>query len=554
MLIRAVFFLSILMGVSASLADTVVILGTHRHANVFASDPASDLKIQRSDTCSAIQSAIAIGQTVALIAPSISCPVTENGKTRVVKFEGRCGGGDCSKARVSQELKRLASELRKNPSQNLLIQTVGHGLRDFSSSTAPPESNLLGLGNEDLSAAELAKMVNQSGIPKSVDHIRGLWFQCYSGGWNEMARLIGPPGKFCSVSNTTYLRQATVTEEEYKSSSSMVKSGSAFIQGFWGLQNQTHGSASLSDSTGNAALLLRSVTPVVSPSSEDWQSSSVSLFERATKTGAFAANYGESDSKTPPKAYFGKGYSIDAQPLYRAFAGGLEKIQTSSEDLRERYRTHLTDTMNEINSKWTLTRLWTGESVSEEKKRRISNPFLIRTASCSQPLLTNINPAVAKLRDDFMQIDRMVNQSRLESIAPVVRAKTELWKAELEINRLSFNSEMIAYRDRVNFLLEKSGRLMRELRVSGTKDYSRYKSMEAEYAALEKEFRDAGSLRYFPAMKKMSVIGKESEQLKTLLSQINRSDIPETTRSQILSAWECENSPVFKTAKSGDAS
>jgi hypothetical protein len=505
-------------------ADPVVIMGTFWRTSFSNKDQDADKKIQIHSVCQAIEGAQALGHEVVLLTPNITC----GGK----QYPGRCpNGGECTHADIQRELTVLAGRMPKGEKQNLLIQTVGHGTPDMSPSwdeDRGPAKNRLGIGPRGLSAKEFGEILKKSGIIAKSNRIRGLWTQCYSGGWNELATLVSPSGKFCSVSQALHNQTADVNPKEYEK-----LGGSGLVLGFWRAQQSSKGQASIQESTAIAAHHKKFATEDLSWS-EDWRSSSIYLSEKVTRTGAFYPRTSNDDFPTePPKAYFADGYNVDDLKIYRAFEEATRNTEKKTDGIRERYKNHLSEVDNFNRDKW----FW-----QDEKKA--NGAYLLRSAACLPEFESPLSGGNQSLLEAMEEIREKVEGEDFAKVRGVLTKKLDQWEKARTASEKLLLPEVKRYHERNNSLLLRSGTLLRKIEL-GEEDPTNRNQLAEEYAALEKEFSQLGRLEDFPKLREQLIVEKQVQQLGSLLRLIQDKNIDKQTKDRILSTWECENSPLF---------
>lgn len=510
-----------------AIADPVVIVGTFTQTSMANGNQAADRGIQVDSVCQAIQGAKALGHEVVLLTPTIRCGQQT--------YTGRCKGGkECQASEIEAGLKKLAGSLTPGK-QNLVIQTVGHGSPDMRPSwdeSRGPQNNELGIGTGNLTAAELARMIESSGLSKKVNHIRGVWTQCYSGGWNEMGRLIRPAGKFCSVSQSSHARTADVTEKEWEKFG-----GSGFVQGFWNTQVKSRGMATLQESTIAAAHVKKYATGDQSWSN-DWTSTSRYLLEKKTKTGDWYVPKSDEDyADKRPRAYFPEGYNVDDLPAFQAFTDGVKKVAGEADKIRERDQKRVEEIRDYNAEKWFF-----------QDERRMPSPALMRNKVCVQNVRGPVTGSVQKLMQSMGQIRTYAALPGLEAYRPKIERMLAQWKADHDAAAKGFPAEVKRYHERNNALLLRSGALMRKIN-SGKLSYSERKKAEDEYQALGTEFFELGRLQGYPSLRAMLAAEKSVTHLENLLALLSEKRLDPETKQDILAMWDCENTPVFVGGK-----
>lgn len=527
----AAFFLiavALLGPISQVRADAVVIVGTFWRTNIQNSSATADKGIQIDSVCQAIQGAQALGHEVVLLTPNITC----GGK--VVK--GRCAkGGECVPSEIQRELNALSAKIPKGSKQNLLIQTVGHGSPNMSPSWEEergPWDNELGIGVGSLSAKELAGMINRSGLTTKAKQIRGLWTQCYSGGWNEMAGLLSPSGRFCSIAQSPHNETADVGIDEFEN-----LGGPGFVKGFWDTQRATRGNASLHEATARAAHTQMSASNDRSRAYK-WVSSSAYLADKATDTGEFYARTSSDDyAMHPPRAYFADGYDVERLSFYKAFSKATNGTAVEVQGIRERYKKHVSAVDDYNDEKWFF-----------QDERKASGSFLYRAQTCQQNFSPSLGSANQDLIRSMAKIRAKMDSDEYAKIRTTLRNKLAEWEKDRVSTEILLKSEVKIYQQKNNILLEKSGRLMRQIELESA-DWETRKKLTAEYDALSKEFTELARLRAFPQIRKQLVVEKQVRQIESMMRLIDEKKIDAKTKDRILTTWECESTPVFSASK-----
>lgn len=513
---------------STASADPVIVFGNTAPSGLNSSN-AVDRGIQEDTICQAIRGSEALGNTLLLLTPAVVC----DGK----RYEGECGGRTCTKDQIAAKITAFAKTLPANRPQNLLLQSVGHGNPDLNRSSfseGGPETNQLGISG-NINGQDLADILNRSGILTKVKTARGLWTQCYSGGWNELARLIRPQGKFCAMAASPSNQPATVSEKEWE-----VLKGSAFVNGFWNTQVKTGGKAGLQESTVEASL--HKLGSTGAHAGYLWTSSSRHLLERETKTGSFYPRQSNDDyASEPPKGYFSSGYDFYDIKAMIAFQEGTTKAADRASLIQDRYKEKV-EAVAEYNAdKWFF-----------QDAKPMPGSSLITYAACTQPVREPMDEANREFVKALEQIRNRVQSSTYAAQRKKMEAMLDAWKAEHQQAAKNFPAEVKQYHLRMNELLSKSGALMRKLRTPGL-SYPERKEASEEYRKLESQIYAIKRLDDFPSLRRMLAIEKSAQHLDRMIQLIDDQQVDPATRKLILDTWECENGPVFLNTQRGDA-
>lgn len=514
-------------------ADAVVIVGTFWRWSMLNPDEKMDKDMQKTSVCMAIQGAQALGHEVVLLTPNITC----GGKV----VRGRCAkGGECAPAEIQRELNSLSARMAKGKKENLLIQTVGHGSQDNTPSydeNSGPGNNDLGIGVDSLSAKKLADMINRSGLTAKARQIRGLWTQCYSGGWHEMANLLSPSGKFCAVAQSPHHEVAKVGGLEIEK-----LGGPGFVRGFWDTQRETRGTASLHESTVRAAHTQMLATGKAFSRSDSWVPSSTYLAEKATNTGEFHSYISLADANPtqPPKAYFSDGYDIDRLAFYRAFTKATAESGEDIRGIRERYEKHLKKVTNFNDERWFF-----------QDEQKASNSFLYRSQTCQKNFESPLTAASRDLVRSMERIRDKIESEEYAGIRSTLGKKLAEWEKDRFVSEKLLLPEMKTYQQKSNALLERSGKLKRGIELPSTIPFTTRNKWEAEYGELGTEFEALARLDAYPQLRKQLMIEKQVRQIEALIRLIEDKKVDPVTKERILTTWECESTPVFSSKGGG---
>lgn len=524
-----VLFLAILISNSfpSALGDPIIVLGDTSPSGLNSSN-ADDTAIQVHTVCQAIAGAEALGNEILLLTPSVTCG------TKV--YTGACGGKPCEASEMRTKIKLLASRIPAGQKQNLLIQTVGHGLPDRRSSwdeDRGPQNNDLGIGTGNLSAVEFAAILKSSGILGKVKTARGVWTQCYSGGWNELARLIAPPGKFCAISQAPHNSTADVGIDEYR-----IFGGSAFVEGFWKSQIATKGTANLQESTIHAAQYKKRATGDNSFSTK-WNSSSRYLLEKATGTGNWYASQGAIDyASAPPKGYFSDGYNVDDLRTFQAFRQGTEKVEDRAAEINARNKIRIEEAADYNRDRWFF-----------QSEQPLPKAGLIVNAVCTVNVTSPMTKAGHDVVLDIERMQEKMNQETYAKHRENIQAHLGRWKKEYQSAMADFPAEVKRYHIRNNELLLESSALMKVLNAEKL-HFDQRKELREKYEKLEIKIRNLDRLEEFPKLREMLAVEKSIEHLEGMIQLIDDKNVAASTKESVLATWECENSPVFSGGSS----
>lgn len=515
-------FLILLFSFSAT-ADPVVFIGNH---NVRGGAATDDRPIQKNDVCKSIEAAERLGNEVYLFMPGLTCGSK--------KYPGRCVDNGCTVSKLRELFTELGGKLKGGKKENLLIQTIGHGGRAnvMSFTKNGPEYNDLVIEDNpqrDITAVQFADLLKASGVLGKVSSVKGLFTQCYGGGWHELARLISPPGKFCALSSTTHNRSSVMVDKEIDA-----LRGSAFAQGFWRSQEKTRGTASLSESGLSAGALMRELT-TADPYTTDWRTSSIYFTEKDTQTGPFGVQ--PTDYRQigkPPYAYFADGLDpLGENVIYDAFYRGIGQVAKETQAIRDRYRKHVYKVNDFNDDKW----FW-------QDAKHFSGSYLLNSVSCPVVLRTDFDSGVDRMEAAIRAIQSEIDRKDFGRSEDNVRRQIAVFEEKIRVNRPEIMAQIDRYWKRRNALMDRSGILMRRLGEKGI-DPAGHKKAQEEYQRLDTEFNIQDSLASFPALQDFVSMAKKVNGLKKMLSLMNRPDAA-NDRDLLLGSWSCENEPVFQ--------
>ncbi len=529
-------FLALQCFSSTVLADTVVLIGNHNVRS--ASGKVDDRPFQRTDLCRSIESALSMGHQVRLFAPTLVCTGSDRKDKKTITFEGECPNKNgCSVNDLKKMFGSLGRELPRGKNQNLLIQTIGHGgkANPFSFNEKDPEFNDLVIQENpqtQITAAEFSDVLNKSGVLDKVRSVKGLISQCYGGGWNELARLVKPVGRFCSLSQTRHDLEAVNVEEETK-----ILLGSVFTQGFWEKQIHDKGKASLSEAGLSSGALMRRVVKS-DPFSTDWRTSSIYLAEKFTQTGPFGPKSSDRSLLKPPNAYFSDGLdTFRENPLLSAFLEGVSEVSKETDGVRDRYKKHVSDVSQYNKDRWFF-----------QDSKTVSSSYVLRNSVCSSTLGGGVTSSINNLGTQIREIQTALDQKDFGVNEESIRKQMNSFLSEIDANRNQVDLEIKKYWTKRNNLLNKSGELMRKIKTKGLNPVE-YEKLQKEYTSLDSQFKSQESLTEFPFLLDYVLMAKKVHGLKKMLDLMESSAIGED-RDILLAAWACENEPVFQTSKS----
>jgi hypothetical protein len=493
-----------------SFADPVFFVGDQ--TNVQRS--VDEKTIATNDLCLGIQTAEKLGNPIYLFTPDVTC----NGKT----YPGLCGPEGCTK-NVLQ--KKLVEAVAKIPSTgdkpNLLIQTVGHGVpKTEGMHTLPPEYNILSIRNKsgepstDLSANEFGAMLQKSGVFSKVGTTRGLFTQCYSGGWNELARIVP---RFCSVSQSTAFSPTEIVESESE------LNRTSFVTGFWSTLKQNR-KATLEESTVQASLLLRQTDPESDPKSCNWRASSRYLAAKSAQTNEFKLGYLNS------RESFSDGYSLKSSQLLATLQDEIARVSELAQETQNRYAGHLTS-INEYNDSW----------YHFKKKEYDAEAFLMRKNACFPASQNPLNSISSSLVSQLNEVSEKLEQAKLNQDAAPIQAKIKEWTEKLKNPTRLTDQQTAALQAYFNEYLGKMGKLT----LAINKDPSKYSEYNKQLETLKAEMKNRHRIAQFPALREYFAIEHEVASLKVLNQALN-SKIPTESKRAMIKAWDCENSSIFK--------
>ncbi len=491
-------------------ADPVFFLGDQ--TNVQRS--VDEKTIATNDLCLGIQTAEKLGNSIYLFTPDVTC----NGKT----YSGLCGPEGCTKNVLQKKLDEAVSKIPSNGDKpNLLIQTVGHGIPKMDGMhTLTPENNILSIRNKsgepstDLSANEFGAMLQKSGVFSKVGTTRGLFTQCYSGGWNELARIVP---RFCSVSQSTAFSPTEIVESESD------LSHTSFVTGFWSTLKQNK-KASLEESTVQASLLLRQTDPESDPKSCNWRASSRYLAAKSAQTNEFKMGYINS------RESFSDGYSLKSSQLLATLQDEIARVSKLAQETQNRYVGHLAS-IDDYNDSW----------YHYKKKEYDAEAFLMRKNACVPASQNPLNSISSSLVSQLNEVSDKLAQAKLNQDAAPIQARIQEWTKKLQNPARITDQQTAALQAYFNEYLGKMGKL--SLAIS--KDPTKYSENNKKLEALMAEMKDRRRIAQFPALREYFAIEHEVASLKVLTQALN-SKIPLESKRNMVRAWDCENSSIFK--------
>lgn len=498
--------------ISFAQADVVVLIGNTEPSGLNA-DRLADRKIQENALCQAVEGAKALGHEVLMLAPSVTC----NGK----KYVGACPNEEaCETEVVREKIRAFSKTLPVKPGQNLLIQTVGHGIPDQSYSwdtDAGPDKNSLALKGVPLRARELASILKESGILSKVNRVRGVWFQCYGGGWNELARLISPPGKFCSIAQSSHNRPAVLLRAEID------QQRSEFIDSFWKAQRSSKGRASMEES-----LFQGNRRNAHDAKVHRWQSSSRYQLEKATRTGFWSSDFDED-----PTGVFESGYTALSLPSYQKFRKGASTLGEQSWELHTKDSDQVGQIAYSNRNNWFF-----------QTDEAFPAPPTLSIASCK----ASLESPFSKSNDSFLKSVAAIETKLDEPI--FARAKKQMlptlenMKKRYAIAAQQVDDETKQYHAKSNELLKKSAEVMRKLKAEN-KTYEEIERYKKEYADLEAQLKSLDQLEHYPKIREMIALEGAIQHMNATLELLRDPKVKTADKEAALATWECENSPVF---------
>ena len=505
--------LLLVLSTTTVFGDDVIIMGTHTRTNMSG----DDLAMMKGDVCKSISTAEKLGQRVHLLTPSIRCGSKS--------YVGQCGGRECTKAEYGQQMKTIAAQIPSNQKSNLLIQTVGHG----EIGSRPSQNALLINGKESLSADDLAKIINTSGITSKVEHIRSLYFQCYSGGFHTVASKIMPAGKMCGVSQSQHTNTARPVGIETEK-----LGGSAFITGMWQELDKTKGKASLTQGFENAGKLALEADKYNHPTS-DWRSGSEYQMLEALHQAEFNPNGTEQSGVISPSTSDDTGFNLTHWTNDSKLELRLQKDTQKALHEREDFDRYARAIAEDNDS---FTSYFTGDKPISHK---------VHAIQCD-PVATH-GTELNNLSKEMQAIEHSALVSGDPEIATLikdVKARHQVSLEKMASLESRYRQEYKRFVDDLNRLVKASEDIMIKLKSPGTKlSDAQEAALLKRYGEIEVEMKALKDKHTFPTLKEMALIQRDAERTTNLLYTMRSKKVSLEQKRSIAAAYNCENSPIF---------